>query len=478
MIFRRSRSAEPRPPGGYSGPQRIPSGGAVVAFRAVQEALGRPVLLFVAPHIRDFDRFRWELAALPGHPGIATVYDAGRTADGHPYVATAAVGGSLWDRIGAGGPPAPAVAIALILRLADTVATVHDAGVVHGDIRPEYIWCADENAPVLTGFGLHVPGPAEPVTLVHLAPEVLEGAAPSVASDVYALASVLHTLLTGEPVHLAAAWAGLATLIQRKLDRTPPVISRADVPHELLAVLHRGMAPDPAGRYGSAAEFATALRNLDAEPASAPDAEPTPSPVGEYAPAAPRATSPPGGEAGDPVHGLDVETRAGEPGRPGGQRVLVVAAAALAIVALIGVVGVFDKGRSDPAAPRVTPRAAAATQPRPTATRQAPTLGKLELTRYQPTRLKAVPAPQQAVLTWQLPPDARRDGAGIIIRRQPADDAPVAALSRTNGRLPETYVAVPLKPGQQYCFLVGVLLRRSGGETTLAQSGPVCAMPR
>jgi serine/threonine-protein kinase PknK len=473
MIFRRSSTAEPRPPGGYSGLQRIPGGGAVMAFHAVQERLGRPVLLFIAPQVRDFDRFRWVLAALPAHPGVAAVYDAGRTTDGHPYVTTAAVGGSLWNRIGAGGPLAPAAATALVLRLADTVAAVHGAGVVHGDIRPEYIWGADESAPVLTGFGLCAPGPAEPVTLVHLAPEVLEGAEPSIASDVYALASVLQTLLAGEPVHLAAAWAGLAALIQRKLDPTPPVIARADVPHELLAVIQRGMAPDPAARYGSAAEFATALRSLDAEPSPAPEAEPAPSAVREYAPPA---TPPPDREAG--VHGLDVETTAGGPGRPGGRRVLVVAAAALAIVALIGVVGALNKGRSIPGTPRATPRAAAAARPRPTATRQAPTLSKLELTRYQPTRLKVVPAPQQAVLTWQLPADAKRDGAGILIRRQPADDAPVAALSRTDGRLPETYVAVPLKPGQQYCFLVGVLLQRSGGETTLAQSGPVCAMPR
>jgi hypothetical protein len=476
MIFRRSRTAEPQVPSGYADLRRITSGGPVVAFRGVHEGLGRPVLLFIAPQIRDFDRFRWVLAALPEHPGIATVYNAGRTAAGHQYVTTAAVGGSLWDRIGAGGPLSPAAAIALTLRLADTVATVHDAGVVHGDIRPEYIWCADESAPVLTGFGLYAPGPAEPVTLVHLAPEVLEGAEPSVVSDVYALASVLHTLLAGEPVHLAAAWAGLAALIRRKLDPVPPVISRADVPHELLAVIHRGMAPDPAGRYGSAAEFATALRNLDAGPA------PVPSPgTAEYAPpglAPPSEISEPdrsGAEAGVPVSGLDVETRAGA---PGGQRVAVVAAAALAIVAITGVVGVLGQGRSGRAASRATPRAATAPQPGPTATRQAPTLSKLELTRYQPTRLKAVPAPQQAVLTWRLPPDARRDGAGIIIRRQPADDSPVAALSRTDGRLPETYVAVPLKPGQQYCFMVGVLLQRSGGGTTLAQSGPVCAMPR
>lgn len=137
---------------------------------------------------------------------------------------------------------------------------------------------------------------------------------------------------------------------------------------------------------------------------------------------------------------LDVET-----GRPGGRQVLVVAAAS---------------------------------HPAPTVTRRAPALSKLELTRYQPTALKAVPAPQQAVLTWRLPSGAQRDGAGIISRRQPADDPVPAALSRMNGRLPETYIAVPLKPGQQYCFLAGVLLQRTGGGTTLAQSGPVCAMPR
>ncbi|WP_329247593.1 hypothetical protein OG417_53795 [Actinoallomurus sp. NBC_01490] len=494
MKLRRSRTAELSVPDGYTGLTRVPAADPVVAFHAVQEGVGRPVLVFVAPHAGDFDRFRAILANLPQRPGLATVYDAGRTKAGHPYVATAAPGRSLGDRIDAGGPLPPPAAVAFTVRLAEALSAAHDAGIVHGDIRPEYVWLADDAAPELTGFGLFSPA-APPLTwaptgCVHLAPEVLEGAEPGVAADVYALTSVLATAIAGEPMHLAAAWAGQATLIQRKLEPLSAAITRPDVPDGLLAVVRRGMAADPAARYASAADLAAALRGVQtaetneiARPAEAAPTFTPPDPAAEKA-----LTTAPGdavtetpGPLVETLPGLELETA--EPGGPGARRVLVVAAAALAIVAVTGVIGLLGRGRSQEAAaqrPAPTPAAPtpAPSHPAPTATRQAPVLSKLELTRYQPAKLKAVPAPQQAVLTWSLPPDARRDGAGIIIRRQPADDQPVAALSRTNGRLPETYVAVPLKPGQQYCFLVGVLLRRADGGTALAQSGPVCAMPR
>ncbi|GLY86611.1 serine/threonine-protein kinase [Actinoallomurus iriomotensis] len=567
MKLRRSRTAEIEVPDGYTGLTRVPAADPVAAFHAVQEGVGRPVLLFVAPHVGDFEAFRRTLAHLPQGLGVATVYDAGRTRAGHPYVVTAAPGGSLGDRL-SGGPLSPAAAVALTVRLAEALSTAHAMGIVHGDIRPEYVWLADETTPALTGFGLWSPAAPPlswaPVTCVHLAPEVLEGAEPEAAADVYALTSVLATALNGEPPHLAASWAGHAALIQRKLEPPPTAGIRPDVPEALLAVVRRGLAASPATRYASAAELAAALHAAGtAEPVETVRREATatfappdlaaplvteqhrlppdpavpgtvPAAGPETVPARHGGSSPlplssagnPGwktrGEAVDnsadttaagqgagplgdgpllsgsgeetpavtprdaagphgPLIGMVPDLEVGTAGT-GGRRVLVVAAAALAIVALAGVLGVLGKGRSRPAAarrPAPTPSApTASSHPAPTATRQAPVLSKLELTRYQPAKLKAVPAPQQAVLTWTLPPDARRDGAGIIIRRQPADDTPVVALSRTNGRLPETYVAVPLSAGRQYCFLVGVLLRRADGGTELAQSGPVCAMPR
>ncbi|GLY80496.1 serine/threonine-protein kinase [Actinoallomurus iriomotensis] len=495
MKLRRSRTAEIQVPDGYIGLTRVPAADPVVAFHAVQEGVGRPVLLFVAPQVGDFEGFRRTLTHLPQGLGIATVYDAGRTRAGHPYVVTAAPGGSLGDRL-SGGPLSPAAAVALTVRLAEALSTAHAMGIVHGDIRPEYVWLADETAPALTGFGLWSPAAPPlswaPVTCVHLAPEVLEGAEPGAAADVYALTSVLATALNGEPPHLPAAWAGHATLIQRKLEPSPTAGTRPDVPEALLAVVRRGLAANPATRYASATELATALhaaKTTDPVDSARREATATLAPPDHAAPLLTEQTrpgeetaAPTPADSGGPLVGMVADLEVGANGSSGRRRMLVVVAAALVIVAVTGVAGVWGKSRSPQAAARrpgpTLSASAFPSHPAPTATRQAPVLSKLELTRYQPAKLKAVPAPQQAVLTWTLPPDARRDGAGIIIRRQPADDTPVVALSRADGRLPETYVAVPLTAGRQYCFLVGVLLRRADGGTALAQSGPVCAMPR
>jgi hypothetical protein len=175
-----------------------------------------------------------------------------------------------------------------------------------------------------------------------------------------------------------------------------------------------------------------------------------------------------------PLHAAD----AAEARRPRRGRLVAISATALAVVIAAGVMGLGRTHRNADATSQAVPFAKATPRPTPTITSEAPQLSKFDLKRYQPSALKITRAPRQAVLTWRLPPDAQRDGAGIVVRQEPAEDAPLAALSRTNGRLPETYVAVPLTPHRRYCFLVSALLRKADGSITAAQSGPVCTVAR
>ncbi|MCO5995351.1 protein kinase domain-containing protein [Actinoallomurus rhizosphaericola] len=593
MLRRSKRAADPGVPPGYSRLEPVTTGGPVVAWRAVQDATGLPVMVFVAGTPEDTARLHRVLAAVPPHPGLAPVSETGRTTAGHPYVAVAAPGPSMHDRVTAFGPLPADEARGIVLRIAAGLGAAHRAGVVHGDVRPEYV-LHDGRAPVLTGFwpspptrrGVPPAGDALGRAFAHLAPEVIEGAEPTVAADVYALASTLFTMLAGQPAHYAAAGGGLAVLLQRKLTNTLPDLRRPDVTADLISVLHRGMAADPAIRFASVAEFADALgregaremavagaatvtgsgtaaagtarpaaesadeakpSTFDAFFGTAGDTAPAPAvidgttvnpipappgaaeaagtapasaeppataappgataPIGTIAPlraapaggTAPLGTTPPPGETAPAgttappgataspgtavppaTAGLDLERR---DERPSAQRVLPIAAVALTVMAVAGAIGVVGHGRAHTSTPeRTAPHGSASVVPpvsRPTATQEARPPTKVELTRYQPTGLKAVPAPRQVVLTWSLPADAERDGAGIVVRRDPADGGDgITALSRTGGRLPHTSVAVPLNPGQQYCFLVGVLLQRAGGAPMLAQAGPVCATPR
>lgn len=561
MMFRRpKRTGEPEVPPGYSRLEPVSLGGPVVAWRAVQDATARPVMLFVGGAPGDVDRLPHVLAALPEHPGLAAVYETGRTASGRPYVVSAAPGPSIGDRITEIGPLPAEEAVTIVARVAAGLSAAHRAGVVHGGVRPKYV-LHDGRTPVLTGFWPSPPvrrgsaAEGEVLALAHLAPEAIEGTEPAVTADVYGLASTLYTMLAGRPACDAVAGGGLAALLQWKLEGTLPDIPRPDLTAGLMHALRRGMAADPAVRFPSVAEFAAALvreradatsdgegaetapahepgisalefflaaddgtvpavvdstlvTSLVTSPQSRPEAGSPASgggaggpwtatltetaPLGRGAAAGEAVTERlrPGGAADGPTAipatwpsqappGLDLE-RPGE--RSSVPRVFVIAAVALTVIAVAGVIGVVGNGRRTPEGRRAAGHESVppgTTAPRPTATQEVRPPTKVELTRYQPTGLKAVPAPQQVVLSWRLPADAVRDGAGIVIRRQPADGGDgIAALSRAEGRLPRTYVAVPLTPGQQYCFLVGVLLQRAGGSPMLAQAGPVCASPR
>jgi hypothetical protein len=90
----------------------------------------------------DADAVRRENTALARfqHPGAVDLRDAGNTELGDPYVVIEMLEGrSLEGLVAARGALAPAEGCALIRQVADVLASAHDAGVRHGDVRPENI---------------------------------------------------------------------------------------------------------------------------------------------------------------------------------------------------------------------------------------------------------------------------------------------------------------------------------------------------
>ena len=139
-------------------------------------------------------------AAALNHPNLITVYDFGTDATG-PYLVMELVDGPTLQDI-LGRLDAEEV-VDLGSRLAAALAVIHDAGIVHRDVKPANV-IMSERGPLLTDFGIATnpdatAGITQPGTVVatpsYAAPEVLAGGAPTPASDVYSLGVVIDELI-------------------------------------------------------------------------------------------------------------------------------------------------------------------------------------------------------------------------------------------------------------------------------------------
>lgn len=136
----------------------------------------------------------------------------------------------------------------------------HQERLVHRDIKPANIFLTKEGEALLGDFGIaHLmdshglaPPHGTPITK---APEVILNNPCSVASDIYSLGATLYALLAGRYPYNNPAEA---------LSGPPPEL-RDLAPHVSRALnkrVRQAMATDPAARYSSAADFASALGEL------------------------------------------------------------------------------------------------------------------------------------------------------------------------------------------------------------------------
>jgi serine/threonine protein phosphatase PrpC len=158
----------------------------------------------------------------------------------------------------------------IAIKLARAVAALHNAGIIHRDIKPDNVILEAEGALKLIDLGVvRVPGMEDfpssdiPGTPAYMAPEMFAGEPGNQATDIYALGVTLFRAFTGE-----FPYANLDATSGPRRNRPAPLATlRPDLPAWLAAALTRAVAPDPAERFRDALELAVEMEN---GPARAP----------------------------------------------------------------------------------------------------------------------------------------------------------------------------------------------------------------
>lgn len=238
------------------------TGGFGQVWKAFDPQLKRPVALKIPRRdkLAAPDHFLAEAqkVARLRHPGIVPVHDVG-SQEGVFYIVSEFIeGGSLADRL-TKGTPWRTETLTLIADVADALHHAHERGFVHRDIKPSNILLDEHGKPFLADFGIAVTSQETQAsslgTLPYMAPEQLGEGKADVRSDIYSLGVVLYQLLMGR---LPFDAADPGELRQKIL--TEPVGNGGGAPGELLAVCKKCLAKNPAERFASADELATALR--------------------------------------------------------------------------------------------------------------------------------------------------------------------------------------------------------------------------
>lgn len=161
-------------------------------------------------------------------------------------------------------PLTPTTVAQIGAAVSDALDTVHRAGVVHRDVKPENILMDTTMAdsPKLTDFGIaQFTDNASTRTTIgsgtpqYIAPEIYLGQPPTPAVDVYALGLVMYELLCGVPPYTGTSAAVMRGHLELQPSRPP------GVPDELWSLIDQMLSKNPQVRP-SASQCRQALTEL------------------------------------------------------------------------------------------------------------------------------------------------------------------------------------------------------------------------
>ncbi len=255
---------------GYRRARLLARGSVSHLYIAESEKAEGLVVLKVTPSQRDdsgidqsFERFlqEYEIAERIRHPNIVHLHELG-IADDHAYLAMEYFPlGDLRRRMKAGLSTAESLQYAA--QLADVLGAIHDAGILHRDLKPGNVMLRTADQLALIDFGMAKQAALQLEltdkglifgTPHYMSPEQGHGQRLDARSDLYSLGVVLFELLTGEKPYRAD---NPMTVLY--MHRNTPIPQLGPRFEQLQPLMDRLLAKEPDERYANAAATAAAI---------------------------------------------------------------------------------------------------------------------------------------------------------------------------------------------------------------------------
>lgn len=232
---------------------------------------------------KEYRRFQREMRLLADlqHPNLVFLLDAGRMADGRPYLVMEYVAGdNLRSWIDGNGALPPEKVIEITRQICAGLQAAHNAGVIHRDIKPANIIVNDREGKLsvkVLDFGIAfrqqpfaydtvLTEVGQPIgTYAYMSPEQVSGFKRSritAASDLYSLGLVVYEMLTGQPAVTGNSVTEISDKIRYQTP-VPPSQLRPDlkIPVAVDRVAMKALAKEPNLRYQNAQDFAIELES-------------------------------------------------------------------------------------------------------------------------------------------------------------------------------------------------------------------------
>lgn len=260
--------------GRYEIREAIGEGNFSVTYRATDKVLGRDVAVKIlreqyVQHSGFTSRFENEAraAALISHPNVIQVFDYGREDDIAFIVMQYVPGASLKDYIRDHAPLSVDESVEFTRQILDGLAAIHEAGIIHRDIKPQNVLMSNQRLLKLTDFGIArlesaAAGLTESGTALgtaaYMAPEQASGQTLGRETDLYAVGVIMYEMTTGR---LPFPGDNPVQVMYRHVNDQPPPprTINPSIPVTVEAFILRAMAKEPGRRYPSARAMREAL---------------------------------------------------------------------------------------------------------------------------------------------------------------------------------------------------------------------------